>query len=169
MPVPGPRTQQRPVEGYRNPDGELPLRFRLLAPRHLFWPGRSPGTMDWANLHGRILAAGQIRTLWRQALQYVGGGQSYSWTANAEDPGHGPSFGITRALRYMARSLYHPGGTDNTRLSELHTTVTPSVRSRYVTVAGGSVRSRPTVRNRLTSFGARVPTINRPVQATEEE
>ena len=168
MPVPGPRTQHRPDGGYRNPDGELPLRFRLAPPRHLEMAGRSPGTME-TNLHGRVLAAGTVRRLWRQALQYVGGGQTFSWTANLEEPGHNHGFEITRALRYVARSFYHPAGTDNTRLSELHTLVSPQVRSRYVTLAAGSVRSRPTVRNRLTSFGERVQPLNTRVQAGEED
>jgi hypothetical protein len=68
----------------------------------------------------------------------------------------------------MARSFYLPGGTDDTRLSELHTIVQPRVRSKEITIASGSVRSRPTIRNRLTSFGSRVDAINEQVAGGQE-
>lgn len=172
MPVPGPRTQHGPDEGYRNPDGELPLRFRLPEPRFVFDSGRSPGTME-ENRRGNVLAAGQIRTLWQQTAQFFAAQAPFSWTANRPGWGGGANeqdggFGITRALRYMARSVYLPGGTDDTRLSELHTLIPPRVRSKAVTIAAGSVRSRPTVRNRLTSFGSRVDPINEQVAGAEE-
>lgn len=173
MPVPGPRSQHGPDGGYRNPDGELPLRFRLPLPRFLVDAGRSPGTME-ENRRGNVLAAGQVRALWRQAAAYIAGPAPFSWTANRPGWG-GPTgeqdlgYAITRAIRYMARSLYLPGGADNTRLSELHTIVQPQVRSKEVTAAAGSVRSRPTVRNRLTSFGARVAPINEQVAGAETE
>jgi hypothetical protein len=120
-------------------------------------------------LRGGILAAGQVRRLWRQAVQYIPASPPFSWTANRPGrggplPGASEGYEITRGLRYLTRSLYMPGGADNTRLSELHTRVTPRVRSLPVTTAAGSVRSRPTVRNRLTSFGSRVEPINEDVE-----
>ena len=168
MPVPGPRTQQRPDEGYRNPDGETPDRFRYGVFHPVAQPGRSPATME-ETLRGCVLAAGQIRQLWRQAINYVAPAEPFGWTTNGGDftyPSSKPQ-GITRALRYMARSLYVQGGTDSTRLSELHTVVLPRVRSKTVTVPGGAKRSAPTVRNRLTSFGSRVTPLNSPVSGAE--
>ena len=161
MPVPG-----QP----RNPDGETPFRFHRIPGVPLAVAGRSPGTMR-TSLRGNVLAYGQVRQLWRQTINYLAAQSPVSWTANTPGRG-GPGtnargFQITRALRYMARSFYVAGGTDNTRLSELHTIVVPRVRSKQVTVAGGSKRSQPTVRNRLTSFGARVQPINARVRAAD--
>jgi hypothetical protein len=130
--------------------------------------GRSPGTME-RTLRGCVLAVGQIRQLWRQTINYNGAQDDYSWTRNGIQPRNAGGFQITRALRYMTRSIYAWGGTDNTRLSELHTPIYPSVKYKPVTVGAGQKRTAPTVRNRLTSFGSRVPPINRRVQAAEEE
>jgi hypothetical protein len=76
---------------------------------------------------------------------------------------------ITRALRYMTRSVYARSGEDNTRFPGLHTRILMRSRSKPVTIGAGQVRTRPTVRNRMTSFGSRVPTINQAVPAAEAE
>lgn len=168
MPIPGPRTQAGPDPGYRNPGREEPTRFNnWKRPGPVWWPGRTPGTMV-LSLRGNVLGAGQIRKLWRQSINYVAAQPDYSWTANgnAFSPPHG--VGVTRALRYMTRSVYAAGGTDNTRFAGLHTQVTQSDRTREtVTIGAGQVRNRPTVRNRLTSFGSRVPVLNQAVAAAE--
>lgn len=169
MPVPGPRTQDRPVPGYSNPDGEQPTRMnQWKRPGPVTEPGRSPATMV-LSLRGNVLAPGQVRRLWRQTVEYVAPAGAFSWTHNAPAPGRPIrlpyGFGITRALRYMARSVYVAGGTDNSRFGAMHTTVTPHVRSKPVTVGAGGVRNRPTVRNRLTSFGSRVTPLNARVAA----
>src|ERR1700757_837420 len=165
MPVPGPRTQQGPDPGYRNPGMEPPVLFNHWdRPGPVTDPGRSPGTM-FVNLRGCVLAAGQIRRFWRQTIQYIPGPPAYSTTANGVSGPPPPPFQITRALRYMTRSVYMGGGIDNSRFAGLHTEIKPKVRSKQVTIAAGSVRGRPTVRNRMTSFGSRVPTLNSPVDA----
>lgn len=172
MPVPGPRTQTRSLPGYANPGGETPDRFRLEAPRPTMQPGRSPGT-TLVSLRGNVLAAGTVRRLWRQSINYIAGQSPYSWTDSAPSPGR-PEFApprgfeITRALRYMTRSLYIGGGVDNSRYSGLHTAFRPRVRSKPATTGAGAVRSRPTVRNRLTSFGSRVQPINPRVPAASD-
>jgi hypothetical protein len=133
--------------------------------------GRSPGTL-FHSLRGNVLAAGTIRQLWRQSVNLLAGQAPYSWTSSSpqpNDPEHyapRPYF-ITTALRYMARSVYAADGTDNTRMGGLHTTVHPHARGKPVTVPAGAVRGRPTVRNRLTSFGSRIPPLNSKVPASK--
>lgn len=159
MPVPGPRTQGGPLEGYRNPHGETPDRFHGRPAVPLMIAGRSPGTMQ-RNLRGNVLGAGQVRMLWRQAVNYLAAAEPFGWTTNGGDFSSSRPFGVTRALRYLTRSFYAGAGEDNTRLNELHTVVIPRVRSKAVTTPAGAKRSGPTVRNRLTSFGSRVTPIN---------
>lgn len=172
MPIPGPRTQSGPAEGYRNPDNAEPVLFNhWLRPAPVYWPGRSPGT-SLISLRGCILGAGQIRRLWRQSVNLIPAQAAYSWSENAPAPGRGivspiGGVGITRALRYLTHSLYIAGGTDNTRYAALHTVVRKANAYKTVTVNVGQNRNRPTVRNRLTSFGSRVPTLNQQVAAAE--
>jgi hypothetical protein len=164
MPTPGPRNQFRPLPGYRNPEHTVPNFFNLWKrPGPVWWPGRSPATMA-LTLRGMILAAGQIRRLWHQSINYYPAQDGYSWTANGTDSQHGVSdmahgFQITRALRYKTSNAYL-GAMDNSRYANLHTTVKKSNRAKPVTVNAGQKRNMPTVRNRLTSFGSRVTPLN---------
>ena len=160
MPIPGPRTQTGPDPGYRNPGREQPNRFNpWLWPFPTVSPGRSPGTMFIA-LRGNVLGFGQIRLLWRQAINYFPAAGAYSWTTSENDRQGGPPLGITRALRYMTRSVYAAAGDDNTRYAGLHTVVPKYNRGKQVTVGAGQRRNPPTLRNRNTSFGQRVPPLN---------
>lgn len=173
MPVPGPRTQQRPLPGYTNPDGDLPDRTNLwLRPGPISSPGRSPATMI-LNLRGNRLAPGQIRTLWRQTANMIAAQAPYSWTDSAPAPGAPvatpPGLDITRAIRYMTRSVYAQEGTDNSRFAALHTQIEQRHNYKPVTVNAGTVRNRPTIRNRLTSFGSRVPSLNSRVSAAASD
>lgn len=77
--------------------------------------------------------------------------------------------GITRALRYMTHSVYAPAGTDSTRFAALHTVIRKQNMYKTVTVNVGQNRNRPTVRNRITSFGSRVPTLNQQIDAAEHQ
>jgi hypothetical protein len=124
-------------------------------------------------LRGCRLGAGQIRRLWRQSVNLVPAQAPFSWSENAPGDG-GPvvspgGYGITRALRYMTHSVYMGSGEDNTRYAALHTVVRKQNMYKTVTINTGQVRNRPTVRNRMTSFGSRVPTLNRAVQAAESQ
>lgn len=177
MPVPGPRTQFAPLPGYSNPGQEEPTRLnRWKRPAPIAKDGQTPGLME-QTLRGETLAAGQIRQLYRQTVNYIAAQAPYSWTASSPMPNRAMmpigGYYISRALRYLTRSLYVAGGTDNTRYAGLHTEIKVATqrsaesRGRRVTVAAGSVRSRPTVRNRLISFGQRVPTINKPSPAAQ--
>jgi len=171
MPVPGPRDQFRD-HTVRNPDHEN-MRFFEYTPYHgIVDVGQSPGTME-RTLRGCVQAFGQIRLLWRQSINYSAAQSPQSWTDNLPQPGD-PEFAsprgfqITRALRYLTRSVYIQAGTDNTRLSELHTQIVSRVAYKPITVGAGQKRSVPTVRNRLTSFGARVPPLNQRVQGADQ-
>lgn len=169
MPIAGPRTQFGPDNGYRNPGFEQPDRFNHWdRPGPVFWPGRSPGLMV-VTLRGCTLAVGQIRRLWSQSVDLIGAQASYSWTANRNLGDSPDGVGITRAKRYMTRSVYVPGGTDNTRYAALHTIVRKENYHKFVTTGAGQVRGRPTIRNRLTSFGSRVPTLNQSVAAAADQ
>jgi hypothetical protein len=169
VPIPGPRTQYGPDTGYRNPGFEQPTRFNhWLRPAPIMWPGRSPGMMA-VTLRGCTLGAGQIRRLWRQAVNLVPAQGSYSWTNSSNSAEGSPPLDITRALRYMTKSLYIGSGIDNSRYAALHTVVKKRNMYKTVTVGRGQTRSRPTVRNRLTSFGSRVPTLNQSVEAASNQ
>lgn len=125
-------------------------------------------------LRGCVLAAGQIRRMWRQSVDLISPQASYSWTKNRPGPDAPltvPADGvdITRALRYMTKSVYLGAGLDNTRYDELHTIVKKQNTYKVVTVGRGQTRSRPTMRNRMTSFGSRVPTLNQEVDAAQAQ
>lgn len=172
MPTPGPRTQTGPAEGYRNPGMEQPTRLNHWErPGPVMVPGRTPGTM-FLTMRGNVLAPGQIRRLWKQSLAYVAAQAAYSWTHNSPAPGRPvisqDGFFITRAIRYMTRSVYIPAGVDNSRFEGIHTKIASRHNSKPVTLPAGGVKNRPTVRNRLTSFGSRVPTLNNRVQASND-
>jgi hypothetical protein len=165
MPVPGPRTQAGPDSGYRNPDGTDSTFFNLwLRPGPVRWPGRSAG-LSIISLRGCQLGAGQIRRLWRQSVDLIPAQGPFSWTRNGNDTDDKPGVDITRALRYMTRSVYAGGGIDNTRFDALHTHITRKTVYKTVTTGRGQTRSRPTVRNRMSSFGSRVPSLNQQVEA----
>ena len=164
MPVPG-----QP----RNPFGQSPDRFDRETPRAVGYGDGPDGSSD--HFHGRTLrglvaAAGTIRELWKQTVGYAAAPPPFSWTANGpvSTVSSARGFQITRALRYRVSSTYHGAGTDNTRLSELHSVVKPKVRAKRVTVNAGQQRGTPVTRNRLTSFGSRVtPLQDRPNGGTK--
>lgn len=162
MPVPG-----QP----RNPFGQSPNRIELEHPRAVgYGPGGSNARFHGHTLRGMILAVGQIRGLWKQAVGYASATAPYSWTENGYGGARGGprGFQITRALRYVTRSVYTGSGVDNSRFAALHSVIQPKVRSKTVTVNAGQQRGKPVTRNRLTSFGARVtPMQNRPNGGTK--
>jgi hypothetical protein len=170
MPVPGPRTQQRPLPGYTNPAGELPDRINHWGkPPPVAMMGETPG-LKYVSLRGNVLGFGQIRHMWRQAVNLIPAGPPYSWSSNGVVVITGArGFEITRALRYLTRSLYMGSGIDNTHFYGLHTEIAPRHNSKPVTLGSGLNRGRPTVRNRVTSFGSRVPTLNQPVVGAEPQ
>lgn len=172
MPVPGPRTQYGPVPGYTNPANQSPDRLMpgRGRPAPVAEMGRTPGLMQ-VSRRGNVLGAGQVRQMWRQSVNLINAQAAYSWSTLSPAPGRLVSqpgaVGVTRALRYMTRSLYMGSGIDNTHFSGLHTRIRPKVRSKPVTMGKGQTRVRPTVRNRVTSFGSRVQPLNQPISGAE--
>lgn len=168
MPVPGrPRnaggTETRfhrgPVLRYHGHDTDL-VRFeerpRVFVPD----PGYTPGVQD-IDPAADASGGGTIRRLWRQAVNFIPAPPPFSWTEN-------PPL-ITRALRYKASSVFRGAGSSNTRFGAPRLHVQPRHNMRPVTLAAGNLQGRPAVRNRLTSFGSRVPTVNRPSRAAQKK
>lgn len=170
MPIPGPRTQLGPDPGYRNPNGEIPDFFNHWnQPGPVVWPGETPGTMQ-VSLRGNVLAAGQIRTMWRQAIDYIAAQAPFS-TTTSSNPSAGSANGymITRALRYMTRCIYEGAGIDHSRFDGMHSKIANDTKYVTITYGAGNTPSRPTIRNRMSSFGSRVPTLNTVVPAAENQ
>ena len=148
-----------PVAGRpRNPLAQTPTRFR--PKRIVFVPriGESPGLMD-VDTRADTVAPGTIRRLWRQAVNFVPAPPPFPVSAAPTT--------ITRALRYKVSTHYRAAGTDNTRWGAPRAYVPTGHAGRLVTIAAGNQQGRPTVRNRMTSFGRRVPTVNQPSAAAE--
>jgi hypothetical protein len=69
----------------------------------------------------------------------------------------------------MTRNLYAAEGTDNSRYAALHTQIEQRTNMKPVNINAGANRNRPTIRNRLTSFGSRVPALNSRVAAAARD
>jgi hypothetical protein len=150
-----------PVAGRpRNPLGQTPTRFR--SKRIVFVPrlGESPGLMD-VDTRADTVAAGTIRRLWRQSVNLVPAPPPFAVSAAPTT--------ITRALRYKVSTHFRASGTDNTRWGAPRVHIATRHSARAVTIAAGNQQGRPTVRNRMTSFGRRVPTVNQPSAAAQPE
>lgn len=165
MPVPG-----QP----RNPFGQTPDRISLEEPRFTGYRGPEVNGSNVARAffqitgRGMVQAAGQVRHLWRQAINYTPAGDDYSWTMSGPPTNRAGvtaarGFQLTRALRYLTQSLYVGAGVDNSRFGGLHTPIMPRARQPRATLNAGQQRNKPVTRNRLTSFGSRVtPLQDRP-------
>jgi hypothetical protein len=159
VPVPGlPRNRfgETPDRFHRGPVravnqlGETPDRFDDVPHVAVSVSGESPGTMT-RDRSARVAAYGTVRRLWRQAVNMIPAPPPFRV---AQEPAL-----ITRALRYRVSTRYAPAGADNTRFGARRPIVEHQTASAPVTIAAGQKQSRPTVRNRLTSFGSRVPPI----------
>lgn len=77
---------------------------------------------------------------------------------------------VTVPVRYRASTRFRAAGTSNTLVRGVPRPIrkATSVQPR-VTRQAGNAPSRPTVRNRLTSFGSRVPTLNPPSPNAEAQ
>lgn len=152
MPPPG-----RP----RNPHGDTSLnRFHERRQVFVSRPGASPGVMDVDDTRVDTVAPGTIRRLWQQAVNMIPAPPPFPV---AEAP-----LAITRALRYKASTVFRRAGNENTRFGARRPITAARHNQARVTVAAGNQQGRPTVRNRMTSFGSRVPTVNRPAAAAQK-
>jgi hypothetical protein len=168
MPVAGPRDQRGALPGYRNPGGQTPNRFHLTPRTPVAMQGETPGLM-YITRHTRTLAPGFVRRWWRQTMNVTNAQAPFSWTANKNIDGGVQGFDLKRPpLRYMtSHTVYVGTGIDNTRFSGLHTSIEHRSRQKPIAIGLGQTRSRPTVRNRMASFGSKVPTLNQPVQGAQ--
>jgi hypothetical protein len=169
VPVPGPRAQRAPLPGYRNPEGETPTRINhWLYPKPVYFAGQTPGTKI-VFLGGFRLAAGQIRRLWKPMVNQIIPATTYNQTTLSPSPDvprdSQPPVEITRGYRYMV-STRNQGSGDNLTYWGAHSVV-PIQQVKPTVTRGHGGRNRPTVRNRLTSFGSRVPTLNGPVEGAQ--
>ncbi len=144
----------------RNPLAQTPTRIRERTRVHVAKPGESPGEME-VDLKTGHEAFGKIRRLWRQTL-------AGTPAPPPVEVSKLPAI-FTRAIRYRAQSVYRPAGSKNSRLSMLHTSVRMATREPHPTLSAGTRRGRPTVRNRMTSFGSRVTPLNRRAPAAQVE
>jgi len=145
----------------RNPLAQIPTRFRERPRVHVVVPGQSPGTMEQDDSAPELVGFGRIRRLWRQTLSGQPGPPPVPVSQL-------PAI-FTRALRYKASSTYKEAGSSNTRLTMLHTVVRHTARMPRATLTAGTRRARPTIRNRMTSFGSRVQPLNPRVPAAQRE
>jgi hypothetical protein len=145
-----------PVPGQpRNPHGTTTLnRFHERRQVFVARPGASPGLMDVDDTRVDTAAHGTIRRLWEQAVNMI--------PAPPPFPVAAAPLGITRALRYKASTTFHRSGNENTRFGAKRPFVVARHNQRPVTIAAGNQQGRPTVRNRMSSFGSRVTPVNNP-------
>jgi len=140
--------------------GEQPLRFHERARVVIVRPGETPGTSETDRSTG-IEAAGQIRRLWHQLISPV--------PAPPPFPVSAAPFTGQRTIRYRAQSVYRRAGNQlrfaRGGVQGLHTVIVQQSRQDRPTIGTGQNRNRPTVRNRMTSFGSRVPPLNPRVPA----
>jgi hypothetical protein len=164
MPVPGrPRatggTQPRFHRGNTR-RADVPLtRFHETRRVFVARPGMTPGVQG-IDRGADQSGGGTIRRLWRQAVNFIAAPPPFSWTQN-------PPI-ITRALRYKASTVFRGAGSSNTRFGARRPHIVPRHTMPRVTLAAGNVQGRPAIRNRLSSFGSRVPTVNRPSRAAKQ-
>lgn len=113
-------------------------------------------------LRETVANPGTIRRFVMPALRYVGAQGPFSWTENAFSPDapRGPG-GQSNPLRYLIST------TDTTTAGNLRSNpmrrpaVPPSVASPSPPlVLAGNVQGRPTLRQRVPSFGSRIPALN---------
>lgn len=108
--------------------------------------------------------AGTIRHLWRSAFGSIPGPAPFGWAQNPRTPSS-----TRRTLRYRATYLGRGAGTSRAITGAPRRIIAPRVRVSPITRQAGNAPSRPTVRNRLRSFGSRVPTINQPSPNVETD
>lgn len=123
--------------------------------------GQSPGLQDIEPATLGTVGFGTIRRLWRQSVNYIPAGGWLSWTENGTDRTPTVGVGITRALRYKASSVFRGAGSSNTRMGAPRAFIVPRHVQPRATIAAGNLQGRPYIRNRLQSFGSRVPPVNR--------
>lgn len=114
--------------------------------------GESPGTME-TDTRSDTIAPGSIRRIWQQFAAFIPAPPPFPVSLSPAMP--------QRQQRYKTQNLYLPAGSDNSRFNNLHTVILQKARSQPATLSAGTRRGRPVIRNRISTFGSRVPPLNR--------
>ena len=139
-----------------NPFGQTPDFFHrravLLQGRRMdLWPERT-------------MAPGTIRRFWGRVANMISGGWAFNWSRNLfDDAPDGVNGVVTTSCRYMISTRYtNTGGNDLSNPGARDYKEYPAYRHapNPAIIRAGQQQGRPTVRNRITSFGSRVPPIN---------
>lgn len=133
--------------------GAIRSRIPTRARRVVFVEGQQGDAIHSVQTPEQV-APGTIRRLWRPTLGSIAGPAPFSWVDS-------PPI-ITRPLRYKASSLFVAAGTSRTLDGAARPMVRAQSRQSAVTRQAGNKPTMPTVRNRLRSFGSRVPPLNPP-------
>ena len=116
--------------------------------------------MEW-DTRATVEASGTIRRLWRQLVHPTPAPPPYEVAAQP--------FTGQRAIRYKASTSYLAAGNalgfSRGGRPGMHTVITQATRQSIPTQGVGQNRNRPVLRNRISSFGSRVPPLNAPVSA----
>jgi hypothetical protein len=121
--------------------------------RVAFVAGAQGGTDD--TVTPEAVGAGTIRGLVLTQSNSVAGPPPFSWVDN-------PRIFLPRTLRYRASTRFRGVGSDRTINAADRPMVRWRVQQSAVTRQVGNKPAGPTVRNRLASFGSRVPPLNAP-------
>jgi hypothetical protein len=123
--------------------------------------GMTPGVQDIDRSADKA-APGTIRRLWKQTVNFIPAGPQLSHTLNhVTSTPTVLAAPLTVATRYRASTVFRGAGSTNTRFGAPRPIITPRHNQPRITLAGGNLQGRPTSRNRLTSFGSRVPPVNK--------
>ena len=107
---------------------------------------------------------GSIRRFWRAAPKYVGGanGQEFSWTDNDLLPRDNQARAlVSTRLNYIittTNTVY--GGNQLSRPMQRPVLVKSTASAAPRQITNGNVQGRPVLRQRIPSFGSRVPALN---------
>lgn len=101
------------------------------------------------------LADGDVHGNWRSSVGSIAGPAPFSWVDN-------PPL-ITRPLRYRVISIFRGAGNSASMTNAAPRPVrVRQARMSAIVRLAGNAPAKPSVRNRLTSFGSRVPPVNQP-------
>lgn len=151
-----------PIAGVpRNPFGEVPgsnERSRRNHPNLV-----AARDQDTAGRH-TVAEPGTIRRFIRAAVGYTGAAQPFSWTRNAFSDESGEVQGpVTSTKRFLISTRdFLTAGNQRSNPIERAPIVRQPQAPPIPIVYAGNLQHRPTVRNRMTSFGSRVAPINAP-------
>lgn len=109
-----------------------------------------------------VALPGTIRRFIMPALRYVGAQGPFSWTENSFSPDAPKGQGMnTNPLRYLISTTDVLTAGNQRSNPMLRPAIPPSVAAPSPPlVLAGNVQGRPTLRQRVPSFGSRIPALN---------